>query len=85
MSTEAPPMDDRDCPDYIWVGGRTESSGAPGELPGIIVTTCELQDQKQHTLNFIVVTETHTLCKYDPDCSGSRSGWIHLGQALERK
>ena len=69
-------VDDMGCPEWVWRGETTESSGAPGELDGIKVTECRLE--REYTISagfswFGVLVVAEVRCVYSDDCYGEMS------------
>ena len=62
-------VDDMGCPEWVWKGETTESSGAPGELDGIKVTACRLVDEYYWGFSYFLSFGT-TRCVYSAACGG---------------
>ena len=68
--------DDMGCPERVFVGFETPSSGAPGELPGIGVRVCSLEKEYTATIGFSFFGEvsiSEVRCVYDEACGGNMS------------
>ena len=69
-------VDDMGCPERVFVGFETPSSGAPGELPGIGVRVCSLEKEYTATIGFSFFGEvsiSEVRCVYDEACGGNMS------------